>query len=33
MAQIRPGANYAVFQKPGKDNPVLYKVLEIPVEK
>jgi hypothetical protein len=33
MDQFRPGANYAIFQKPGKDNPVLYKVLEIPTEK
>ena len=33
MDQFRPGANYAIFQKPGKDNPVLYNVLEIPVEK
>tara|TARA_R110001592_G_scaffold284074_1_gene552349 strand:- start:182 stop:451 length:270 start_codon:yes stop_codon:yes gene_type:complete len=32
MAQIRPGANYAIFQKPGNDNPVKYKVLEFPVE-
>jgi len=31
MDQFRPGANYAIFQKPGIDNPVVYKVLEIPV--
>jgi hypothetical protein len=33
MDQFSPGANYAIFQKPGKDNPVLYKVIEIPAEK
>ena len=33
MDQFKSGANYAVFQKPGKDNPVLYKILEIPAEK
>ena len=33
MEQFAPGANYAIFQKPGKDNPVLYKVVEIPAEK
>lgn len=33
MDQFRPGANYVVFQKPGKLNPVLYKVVEIPIEK
>jgi hypothetical protein len=32
MSQIRPGANYVIFQKPGNANPVLYKTLEIPVE-
>ena len=29
MNQFRPGANYAVFQKPGKQNPVVYKKIEI----
>ena len=29
MNQFRPGANYAVFQKPGKQNPVVYKKTEI----
>jgi hypothetical protein len=29
MNQFRPGANYAVFQKPGKQNPVFYKKTEI----
>jgi len=33
MDQFAPGANYAIFQKPGKDNPVLYRVVEIPAEK
>jgi hypothetical protein len=33
MDQFSPGANYAIFQKPGKNNPVLYKVIEVPVEK
>ena len=33
MDQFRPGANYVVFQKPGKDNPVVYKVMDIPLEK
>jgi len=33
MEQFAPGANYAIFQKPGKDNPVLYRVVEIPAEK
>jgi hypothetical protein len=33
MDQFTPGANYAIFQKPGNDNPVLYKVVEIPTEK
>ena len=26
MDQFRPGANYAIFQKPGKLNPVVYRV-------
>jgi len=33
MDQFRPGANYVIFQKPGNQNPVLYKALEIPSEK
>jgi hypothetical protein len=33
MSQFKTGANYAIFQKPGKDNPVLYKVMEIPAKK
>jgi hypothetical protein len=29
MNQFRSGANYAIFRKPGKQNPVVYKVSEI----
>jgi len=32
MNQFRPGANYAVFRKPGKQNPVVYKVSEISLD-
>ena len=32
MSQFRPGANYAIFRKPGKQNPVIYKISEIKVE-
>ena len=32
MNQFRPGANYAVFQKPGKQNPVVYKKIEITLD-
>jgi hypothetical protein len=32
MNQFRPGANYAVFKKPGKQNPVVYKVSEITLD-
>ena len=32
MNQFRPGASYAVFQKPGKQNPVVYKVSEITLD-
>ena len=31
MEQFRPGANYAIFQKPGNQNPVVYRVLEAPL--
>jgi hypothetical protein len=31
MEQFRSGANYAIFQKPGNQNPVLYRVLEAPL--
>ncbi len=33
MDQFMSGANYVIFQKPGNGNPVVYKVVEIPVEK
>jgi hypothetical protein len=29
MDQFKPGANYAIFQKPGKSNTVLYKTLNL----
>jgi ubiquinone/menaquinone biosynthesis C-methylase UbiE len=29
MNQFRPGASYAIFKNPGKQNPVVYKVSEI----
>lgn len=32
MNQFRPGANYAIFQKPGKQNPVVYKVSELTLD-
>jgi len=32
MSQFRPGANYAVFRKPGKQNPITYKVSEITLD-
>jgi len=32
MNMFRPGANYAIFRKPGKQNPVVYKVSEITVD-
>lgn len=32
MNQFRPGASYAIFRKPGKQNPVVYKVSEITVD-
>ena len=32
MNQFRPGANYAVFKKPGKQNPVTYKIHEITLD-
>jgi ubiquinone/menaquinone biosynthesis C-methylase UbiE len=32
MNQFRPGASYAVFRKPGKQNPVVYKVSEITLD-
>ena len=32
MNMFRPGANYAIFRKPGKQNPVVYKVSEITLD-
>jgi hypothetical protein len=32
MNQFRPGANYAVFKKPGKQNPAVYKVSELTLD-
>ena len=32
LSMVRPGASYAVFQKPGKQNPVVYKVSEITLD-
>ncbi len=32
MNQFRPEANYAIFRKPGKQNPVVYKVSEITLD-
>ena len=32
MNQFRPGANYAIFKKPGKQNPVVFKISEITLD-
>ena len=32
MNMFRPGASYAIFRKPGKQNPVVYKVSEITLD-
>ena len=32
MNQFRPGANYAIFKKPGNLNPVVYKISEITLD-
>jgi len=32
MLQFRPGANYAIFKKPGKQNPAVYKISEITLD-
>ena len=32
MNQFRPGSNYAVFKKPGKQNPIVYKVSDITLD-
>jgi len=33
MSQFKPLANYVIFKKPGKENVVVYKSFEIPVQK
>ena len=32
MGQFRPGANYAIFRVPGKQNPMVYKINEITID-
>ena len=32
MAQFKPGANYAIFKKPGNQNPAVYKIDEITID-
>ena len=32
MAQFKPGANYVIFKKPGKQNPAVYKIDEIIID-
>lgn len=32
MNQVSPGSSYAIFRKPGKQNPVVYKVSEIKLD-
>ena len=32
MNQFRPGASYAIFRKPGKQNPVVYGISELTVD-
>ena len=32
MNQFKPGSSYAIFKKPGKQNPVVYKVSEITLD-
>jgi len=32
MLQFKPGANYAIFKKPGKQNPAVYKINEITID-
>ena len=32
MNQFKPGSSYAIFRKPGKQNPVVYKVSEITLD-
>ena len=32
ISHFRPQASYVIFRKPGKQNPVLYKVSEITLD-
>jgi len=32
MNQFRPGANYAIFKKPGKQNPAVYNISELTLD-
>ena len=32
MLQFKPGANYTIFKKPGKQNPAVYKISEITLD-
>ncbi len=32
MLQFKPGANYAIFKKPGKQNPAVYKISEMTLD-
>ena len=32
MAQFRPGANFAIFKKPGNQNPVVYEIDRITID-
>ena len=32
MLQFKPGANYAIFKKPGKQNPPIYKISEMTLD-
>ncbi len=32
MSQFKPGANYTIFKKPGKQNPAVYKIDEITLD-
>jgi hypothetical protein len=32
MLQFKPGSNYTIFKKPGKQNPAVYKINEITLD-
>ena len=32
MDQFRPGQNYAIFKKPGNENPIVYKISELTLD-